>query len=64
MSHIEIRIALVLSLVVAGIMPANADPVASTLFIIEAQVTKGRAPKTGYTRAQFGPELADVDRNR
>ena len=64
MSHIEIRIALVLSLVVAGIMPANADPVASTLFIIEAQVTKGRAPKTGYTRAQFGPEWADVDRNR
>ena len=64
MSHIEIRIALVLSLLVAGIMPANADPVASTLFIIEAQVTKGRAPKTGYTRAQFGPEWADVDRNR
>ncbi len=24
---------------------------------------KGRAPKTGYTRAQFGPAWADVDRN-
>ena len=24
---------------------------------------KGRAPKTGYTRAQFGQEWADVDRN-
>ena len=45
--------------------PAKAESVASILSIIEAQVTKGRAPKTGYTRAQFGPDLtkADVDRN-
>ena len=65
MSHIEIRIALVLSLLIAGITPANAESIASTLSIIEAQVTKGRAPKTGYTRAQFGPDLtkADFDRN-
>ena len=65
MSHIEIRIALVLSLLVAGMTPAKAESVASILSIIEAQVTKGRAPKTGYTRAQFGPDLtkADVDRN-
>ena len=63
MSHIEIRIALVLSLLVAGITPAKADPVASGLSVIQAQVTKGRAPKTGYTRAQFGPAWADVDRN-
>ena len=63
MSHIEIRIALVLSLLVAGISPSQADPVASGLSIIEAQVTKGRAAKTGYTRAQFGQTWADVDRN-
>jgi hypothetical protein len=62
-SHIEIRIALVLSLLVAGISPANAESVASGLSVIQAQVTKGRAPKTGYTRAQFGPAWADVDRN-
>jgi len=62
-SHIEIRIALVLSLLLAGIAPVKADSVASSLSIIQAQVTKGRAPKTGYTRAQFGPEWADVDRN-
>jgi len=37
--------------------------VASGLSIIEAQVTKGRAAKTGYTRAQFGQTWADVDRN-
>ena len=65
MSHIEIRIALVLSLLVAGITPTKAESVASGLSIIQAQVTKGRAPKTGYTRAQFGPDLtkADFDRN-
>ena len=63
MSHIEIRIALVLSLLVAGMTPAKAESVASTLSIIQAQVTKGRAAKTGYTRAQFGSDWADVDRN-
>ena len=63
MSHIEIRIALVLSLLLAGITPAKAESIASSLSVIQAQVTKGRAPKTGYTRAQFGPEWADVDRN-
>ena len=63
MSHIEIRIALVLSLLVAGMTPAKAESIASGLSVIQAQVTKGRAPKTGYTRAQFGPAWADVDRN-
>jgi hypothetical protein len=48
---------------VAGISPANAESVASGLSVIQAQVTKGRAAKTGYTRAQFGPAWADVDRN-
>ena len=63
MSHIEIRIAIVLSLLVTGISPSQADSVASGLSIIEAQATKGRAAKTGYTRAQFGQTWADVDRN-
>jgi hypothetical protein len=63
MSHIEIRIALVLSLLVAGISPAQADVAPTALSIIETQVTKGRAAKTGYTRAQFGQTWADVDRN-
>jgi hypothetical protein len=62
-SHIEIRIALVLSLLVAGISPSQADSAPSGLSIIEAQVTKGRAAKTGYTRAQFGQTWADVDQN-
>ena len=63
MSHIEIRIALVLSLFVAGITPSQATPVASGLSVIEVQPTKGRAAKTGYTREQFGQAWADVDRN-
>jgi hypothetical protein len=62
-SHIEIRIALVLSLVVAGITPSKAESIASGLSVIQAQITKGRAAKTGYTRDQFGPAWADVDRN-
>ena len=36
---------------------------ASGLSVIEAQTTKGRAAKTGYTRDQFGPSWSDVDRN-
>ncbi len=63
MSHIEIRIALVLSLLVTGISPSQAEVGPSGLSIIEAQITKGRAAKTGYTRAQFGQRWADVDRN-
>jgi len=62
-SHIEIRIALVLSLLVAGVTPAKAESIASGLSVIQAQITKGRAAKTGYTRDQFGPAWADVDRN-
>jgi hypothetical protein len=48
---------------VAGITPAKAESIASGLSIIQEQITKGRAAKTGYTRAQFGPAWADVDRN-
>ena len=63
MSHWEIRVALVLGLFLAGIAPVQAYSAASSLSVIEAQVTKGRAAKTGYTRAQFGQRWADVDRN-
>ena len=31
--------------------------------VLETLPVKGRAPKTGYTRAQFGQAWADVDRN-
>lgn len=31
--------------------------------VLESLAVKGRAPKTGYTRAQFGEAWTDVDRN-
>jgi hypothetical protein len=53
----------------AAVTPAAADgtvPSAvgeSALAAIEALEVKGRAPKTGYSREQFGPAWADVDHN-
>lgn len=41
---------------------AQDDLLAST--VIEQLPVKGRAPKTGYSRAAFGPAWADVDENR
>ncbi len=67
MSRWEIRIALVLSALLVGStpMPTSADSPQDRLAIsvLETLSVKGRAPKTGYSRAQFGPAWADVDRN-
>ncbi len=67
MSRWEIRIALVLSALLVGStpMPTSADSPQDGLAIsvLETLSVKGRAPKTGYSRAQFGPAWADVDRN-
>jgi hypothetical protein len=35
----------------------------SALAAADALTVKGRAPKTGYSREQFGPEWSDVDHN-
>ncbi|WP_458778757.1 HNH endonuclease family protein [Arthrobacter sp. D3-16] len=48
--------------------PAPADPsfaleATNALAQLENIPVKGRAPKTGYTRDEFGPAWADVDRN-
>jgi len=56
---------------VAPALPATAPttkkpkpPVAGTALAAVAKLTvKGRAPKTGYTRAQFGQAWFDTDRN-
>lgn len=70
MSAWEIRIATVIAALLVGLSPtpAQADiapDIAPELAIttLESLPVKGRAPKTGYTRAQFGPTWADVDRN-
>jgi hypothetical protein len=67
MSRWEIRITLVVSVLLVGStpMPTSADEAKEVLAtaVLETLPVKGRAPKTGYTRAQFGPTWADVDRN-
>ena len=67
MSRWEIRIAAVVAALLIGAMPNPAtgveqEPGMATA-VLETLAVKGRAPKTGYTRAQFGPAWADVDRN-
>jgi hypothetical protein len=67
MSRWEIRIAAVVAALLVGAIPNPAtgveqEPGMATA-VLETLAVKGRAPKTGYTRAQFGPAWADVDRN-
>ena len=67
MSRWEIRIAAVVAVLFVGAIPNSAtgvdqEPGMATA-VLETLAVKGRAPKTGYTRAQFGPAWADVDRN-
>ena len=67
MSRWEIRIAAVVAALLIGATPNPAtgveqEPGMATA-VLETLAVKGRAPKTGYTRAQFGPAWADVDRN-
>ncbi len=58
-------IALVLVVLAVGTAPVDAAaterPRAEA--VLATLVVKGRAPKTGYAREQFGPAWADVDRN-
>jgi hypothetical protein len=71
MSRWEIRLAigLVGAVFASGIAaPAQAIRFSEATEVTAASVlsslpVKGRAPKTGYTRAQFGQAWADVDRN-
>ncbi len=67
MSRWEIRIATLIGVVVVGLTPpattaAELQP-GLAVAVLETLAVKGRAPKTGYTRSQFGQAWADVDRN-
>jgi hypothetical protein len=67
MSRWEIRIATLIGVMVVGLIPpattaAELQPGLATA-VLETLAVKGRAPKTGYARAQFGQAWADVDRN-
>jgi hypothetical protein len=63
MSRWQIRISVLL---VMGVATGQAPLEASTktaVAVLETLAVKGRAPKTGYERSQFGPAWSDVDRN-
>jgi hypothetical protein len=64
------RLPVALVAVIALIAPASAlapaavaQPESSAVAALAQLPIKGRAPKTGYTRAAFGPAWSDVDRN-
>jgi len=66
MSRWEIRIAIVVGAMVVGLTPSlttAAEQPGLAAAVLETLPVKGRAPKTGYSRPQFGPVWADVDRN-
>jgi len=67
MSRWEIWIAIVISVMVLGLTPGATEAVETqaglATAVLETLPVKGRAPKTGYTRDQFGQAWADVDRN-
>lgn len=44
-------------------VPFSSAPAAGALATLETLPVKGRAPKTGYRREEFGQAWADVDRN-
>ena len=66
MSCWEIRIATLIGAIVVGLTPpattAAEQPGLATA-VLETLPVKGRAPKTGYSRDQFGQVWADVNRN-
>jgi hypothetical protein len=71
MSRWEIRLAIgLIGISAASLMPLQAQAVAfvqasevNASSVLESLAVKGRAPKTGYSRDQFGQAWADVDRN-
>jgi hypothetical protein len=67
MSRWEIQIAVLLTAAIVGITAPAAVSAESkaglATAVLETLPVKGRAPKTGYTRDQFGQAWADTDRN-
>jgi hypothetical protein len=66
MSRWEARITIVLIVIALGLTPSSSSAVEQpglAIAVLETLPVKGRAPKSGYTRDQFGPAWADVNRN-
>ena len=52
-----------MTLFLTSIAQIDLAAIPSALEIVTSLQVKGRAPKTGYTRDQFGPSWKDVDAN-
>ena len=66
MSRWEIRIATLIGAMLVGFTPSISTATEQpglAMATLETLAVKGRAPKTGYTRDQFGQAWADVDHN-
>jgi Protein of unknown function (DUF1524) len=63
MSRWKIRVALFITLFLTAIPQEARAAAPTTIDLVGSLLVKGRAPKTGYTRDQFGPAWSDVDRN-
>jgi hypothetical protein len=63
MSRWQVRISILLAVGLSmGQAPLEAS-IKTASAVLETLAVKGRAPKTGYERSQFGPAWSDVDRN-
>ena len=63
MSRWQVRISILLAVGLSlGQAPLEASTKTASA-VLETLAVKGRAPKTGYERSQFGPAWSDVDRN-
>ena len=63
MSQWEIRVALCLSLFLSTLIQGAQAGQPTAVDVVEMLAVKGRAPKTGYARDQFGTAWKDVDHN-
>ena len=63
MNRLGIRVALALTVFLAGFPQGAGAAQPTALDVVMKLAVKGRAPKTGYTRDQFGTAWKDVDHN-
>jgi hypothetical protein len=63
MSRWQVRISILLAVGLSLGQPPLEASTKTASAVLETLAVKGRAPKTGYDRSQFGPAWSDVDRN-
>lgn len=56
----SVTASLALLLIFGGVSPVEAAPAPKALAVLKTILVKGRAPKTGYERSQFGDGWGDI----